>query len=50
MIWLIPFAWILLLKGLTKSTPGSFEFKDKKDKESFTESGLGIWADPPPDN
>ena len=47
-IWLIPFLWILLLKNLIKPTPGSHEFQDKKTVDSFTESGLGIWMDPPP--
>jgi len=50
MFWIIPFIWILILKSLLKSTPGSYEFEDKKNPESFTESGLGIWADPPPNN
>ena len=50
MFWIIPFIWILILKSVMKSTPGSYEFEDKKNLESFTESGIGIWADPPPDN
>ena len=35
MIWLIPFIWILLLKGFTKSTPGSHELEKKKDSDPF---------------
>lgn len=50
MMWLIPFFWILILKSLTKTTPGSYEIKNKKNPDSFTESGLGQWAEPPPDN
>ena len=47
MIWLIPFVWIFLLTSLMKSTPGSFEVKEKRNPESFTESGLGALADTP---
>ncbi|MEO6229889.1 MAG: hypothetical protein ABIP10_07165 [Ferruginibacter sp.] len=47
MIWLVPFIWIFMLKSVTKSTPGSHEFPDKKNPSTFTESGLGMWADPP---
>ena len=50
MIWLIPFVWIFILKSLTKSTPGSYKFDNKENSNSFTESGLGIWADSPPGN
>ncbi|CAN5662076.1 hypothetical protein BH11BAC3_BH11BAC3_20810 [soil metagenome] len=46
MIWLVPFIWIFILKSITKSTPGSHEFPDKNNSTTFTESGLGIWADP----
>ena len=45
MIWLVPFVWIILLKNLFKPTPGSGEFPDKKDPDSLTECGLGIWID-----
>ena len=48
LIWLIPFLWVFVLKNLTKSIPGSHEFENKKDADPFTESGLGIWMDPPP--
>jgi hypothetical protein len=29
MVWLIPFVWILILKNITKPTPGSYEVKNK---------------------
>jgi hypothetical protein len=45
LIWIIPFVWIILLKGLFKPTPGSHEFTDKKGVDSLSESGLGIWID-----
>jgi hypothetical protein len=45
MIWLIPFCWIFLLHSLIKSTPGSFEIKDKSNPDSSTESGLGNFID-----
>lgn len=35
MIWIIPFLWILLLKALAKSTPGSHEVDKKQDSEPF---------------
>jgi hypothetical protein len=50
MIWMIPFVWIFILKSLTKPTPGSYKFDNKKNPDSFTERGLGIWADSPPSN
>jgi len=45
MIILIPFIWIILLKNLFKPTPGSYHFIDKKDPDTLTECGLGIWID-----
>jgi hypothetical protein len=45
MMWLIPFIWIILLKNLFKPTPGSYHFIDKKDPDTLTECGLGIWID-----
>jgi hypothetical protein len=36
MIWLIPFFWILILKSLTKSTPGSYEIKNKSEPIPFS--------------
>jgi hypothetical protein len=45
LIWLIPFVWIILLKNLFKTTPGSHQFGDKKGPDSLSESGLGIWID-----
>ena len=36
MIWLIPFFWILLLKSLTKSSPGSYEVEKKSEPTPFS--------------
>jgi hypothetical protein len=38
MIWLIPFIWILILKSLTKSTPGSYEVKNKIEPKPFSDN------------
>ncbi len=38
MIWLIPFVWILMLKSLTTSTPGSHEVKDKNSLQPFSDN------------
>src|SRR5579872_1208551 len=45
MIWLIPFIWIMLLNALFKPTPSSYVYLDKKNPDSMSESGLGIWMD-----
>lgn len=37
-IWVLPFIWILLLKGVTKRTPGSHEIKTKNPETP--------WSDP----
>ncbi|MEO5942161.1 MAG: hypothetical protein ABIP30_02265 [Ferruginibacter sp.] len=39
MIWVIPFIWILILKALTKRTPGSYEVENKSEPEPFSKSG-----------
>jgi hypothetical protein len=39
LIWLIPFVWILLLKGLAKRTPGSHEVEEKEDPQPFSKMG-----------
>jgi hypothetical protein len=44
LIWLIPFIWVILLKALTKSTPGSHHYPNKKDGDGFHESGQGFWG------
>ena len=41
LIWLIPFIWIMIIKAITKPTPGSYNFKKKDDEDTFYESGLG---------
>lgn len=41
MIWVVPFFWILLLKALTKTTPGSHEIENKEEPESFSKSAYG---------
>ncbi|MFT3911423.1 MAG: hypothetical protein QM737_18515 [Ferruginibacter sp.] len=38
MIWFIPFIWILLLKSLIKSTPGSHEVKDLNTPGPFSDN------------
>ena len=38
MIWLIPFIWILILKSLTKSTPGSYEIENKSEPNPFSDN------------
>jgi hypothetical protein len=38
LIWLIPFIWILILKSLTKSTPGSFEVETKEEPIPFSDN------------
>ena len=43
-IWIIPFIWILILKSLLKSTPGSYEIDDKKDPEPFSTGDSPIKA------
>lgn len=41
LIWIIPFLWIIIIKTITKPTPGSYNFKKKGEDNSFYESGLG---------
>jgi hypothetical protein len=43
MIWLVPFVWALLLSGLTKSTPGSYEVEEKVDPQPFSKTGGTMW-------
>lgn len=38
MMWTVPFVWILILKALTKTTPGSYEVEKKEEPESFSKS------------
>lgn len=54
MIWLVPFIWILLLKTFFTPIPGSHRFKNKKDRDhfsekhdrdGFTQSGLDVHGD-----
>jgi len=50
MIWLIPFVWILLLKSLTTTTPGSHEVRNRQtskpysdnDDDAFKASNMGF--------
>ena len=39
MIWLVPFAWALLLKALSKSAPGSYQVEEKIDPKPFSNDG-----------
>jgi hypothetical protein len=41
MIWIVPFVWILILKALTRRTPGSFEIENKEDPKPFSNSANG---------
>jgi hypothetical protein len=41
MMWVVPFIWVLLLKALTKSTPGSYEVEKKAEPEPFSKSAYG---------
>lgn len=45
LIWVVPFIWIIIIKTLSKPTPGSANYTKTKNKGTFSESGLGIWAD-----
>lgn len=36
-IWVVPFIWILLLKAITKPTPGSYEVAEKHEPDSWSE-------------
>lgn len=38
MIWIIPFVWILILKSLTRSTPGSYEIEKKSEPQPFSDN------------
>jgi hypothetical protein len=38
MMWLIPFIWILILKALTKSTPGSYQIEKKEVAIPFSDN------------
>lgn len=41
MIWLVPFFWVLILKALSKTTPGSYEVEKKEEPTPFSKSGYG---------
>jgi hypothetical protein len=45
MIWVVPFLWILILKALTKSAPGSYEIENKADAEPFSHYGNNMWTE-----
>ena len=38
MIWLVPFVWILILKSLMNSAPGSHEVKNKEVAKAFSDN------------
>ena len=44
MIWIIPFAWVLFLKALSKSAPGSYEVEQKADPAPFSGDGGTMWT------
>ncbi|KYP14139.1 MAG: hypothetical protein A1D16_20010 [Flavihumibacter sp. CACIAM 22H1] len=35
LVWLIPFVWIIILRILTRPTPGSYEIDKSKDEKPF---------------
>ncbi len=41
LIWVLPFIWIIVIKTITKPTPGSHALKKKQEEDSFYESKLG---------
>ncbi len=45
LIWVIPFIWIILLRSLSKPSPGSHHYRKKKVDDGFHESGAGSWDD-----
>jgi hypothetical protein len=48
LIWIIPFIWIVIIKVMAPSTPGSHHFKKRKKGGSFYESEIGFlgsWHD-----
>jgi tryptophan-rich sensory protein len=38
MIWLIPFIWIVILKSLANSAPGSYEVKSKNNSKPYSDN------------
>ena len=38
MIWIVPFLWLIILKALTSTTPGSHEVEKKQNPEPFSGS------------
>jgi len=45
LIWFVPFIWIMIIKTIAEPTLGSANYNKTKDKETFSESGIGIWSD-----
>ena len=45
LIWMIPFFWIMILKGMLEPTPGSAKYKKSKPHGNLYESGIGIFGD-----
>lgn len=41
MLWVIPFIWFWITQSMLKRTPGSFEISEKREDNSFYESGAG---------
>ena len=38
LIWLIPFIWIIILKSITKPTPGSYKMGKKEESIPFSDN------------
>lgn len=43
-IWIIPFFWMMIVKIVTRPTPGSDKFNKTKQDSGFYESGIGIYG------
>src|SRR5882757_1056693 len=43
-IWIVPFFWIMIIKTMTQSTPGSDKFKKTSLDSGFHENGIGIYG------
>lgn len=44
LIWIVPFIWIVIIKIMEPSTPGSYHFKKNKKGGSFYESEIGFFG------
>lgn len=42
LIWIVPILWVMILKTILQSTPGTASSKKTRDKGNFYESGIGF--------